>query len=517
LQRIRRDRPDLRDSPFAVTRPVANKGSKVAACCERASAHGIRTGMVLAEALAMWPRLTCVEEDVDADRRVLIELAAWAQRYSPIVGLEDAIAPTCLYLDVTGGTDCFGGEEALVRKARDEFRANGWTVTIALADTIGAAWAHGRDEGRGARDENDCYSFLAPRPSPLAPLPVAALRLSPATVDLLAQLGIERVGQLMALPRDQIAERFGPEVGLRLDQATGRVAEVIVPLHPQLDATASWAFDDPIDRHVIVVKVLDILLQRLQTILEIRRCGVRLVECVFELEDAAAQRFECSLSRPAQTASYLSGLLRTRLEQIRVAAPIRAMCVRAAVLERMPQEQPSLFEREADEGALAQLLDSLASRLGRDVVTRARFVAEPQPELACCFDSALQPGKPSIEDAPLFGHRPLRLFGRPIAIQGRALPWEGEAPAEPGNQARQEPRPPKLSDYSIPGTPQRFQHAGTDHLVVRCQGPERIETGWWRGDDVQRDYFLVETAQGTRWWIFQRLQDGRWFLHGCFD
>jgi protein ImuB len=314
------------------------------------------------------------------------------------------------------------------------------------------------------------------------------LRLSPATVVLLAQLGIERVGQLMALPRDQIAERFGSEVGLRLDQATGQVAEVIVPLHPQPDATASWAFDDPIDRHEIVVKVLDILLERLQTILEKRRCGVRLVECVFELEDAPAQRFECSLSRPAQTASYLSGLLRTRLEQIRVAAPIRAMCVRAAVLERMPQEQPSLFEHEADEGALAQLLDSLASRLGRDVVTRARFVADPQPELACCFDSALERCTPSIEDAPVFAHRPLRIFPRVASIQVVAL-----------------------------GTPQRFQHAGTDHLVVRCQGPERIETGWWRGDDVQRDYFLVETAQGTRWWIFQRLQDGRWFLHGCFD
>ena len=493
LQRIRRDRPDLRNQPFAVTRPVANKGSKVTACCDRAYAHGIRAGMVVAEALAMLPGLACVEEDVDADRRALIELAAWAQRYSPFVGLEDAIAPSCLFLDITGGADCFGGEEALVRKAYDEFNRNGWTVRIALADTIGAAWAHVREEGRGMRDEDDCHSLLAPRPSPLAPLPIAALRLSTATVALLTQLGIERIGQLMTLPRDQIAERFGAEVSLRLDQATGKVAEVIVPLHPQPDAAASWTFDDPVDRHEIVVKVLDILLERLQTVLEKRRRGVRLVECVFELEDAPAQRFECSLSRPAQTASYLSGLVRTRLEQIRVAAPIRAMCVRAAVLERMPEEQPSFFEHEADEGALAQLLDSLASRLGRDVVTRARFVADPQPELACSFDSALSEASLPRErgeeaDESIFAHRPLRILPRAAAIQVVAL-----------------------------GMPQRFQHAGADHLVVRCQGPERIETGWWRGDDVQRDYFLVETAQGTRWWIFQRLQDGHWFLHGCFD
>ena len=166
------------------------------------------------------------------------------------------------------------------------------------------------------------------------------------------------------------------------------------------------------------------------------------------------------------------------------------MCVRAVVLERLPEEQPSLFD--AGEGALAQLLDSLASRLGRGAVTRVRFVADPQPELACCFDSALQrERRESIEDPQLFAHRPLWMFRRPIAIQVVAV---------------------------VPlGTPQRFHLAGVDHDVVRCVGPERIETGWWRGNDIQRDYFMVETTQGTRWWIFQQLDDGRWFLHGCFD
>ena len=67
------------------------------------------------------------------------------------------------------------------------------------------------------------------------------------------------------------------------------------------------------------------------------------------------------------------------------------------------------------------------------------------------------------------------------------------------------------------GMVRQFHCAGVDHTVVRCQGPERIETGWWRGGDVRRDYFMVETTDGTRWWIFHRLDDGRWFLHGCFD
>ena len=156
LQRIWRRRPELRNRPLAITRPVANKGSKVVACCPAAGRHGVRAGMVHAEALAMLPSLICVDEDLDADRQLLTEVAEWAQRFSPIVGLEEAIAPTCLFIDTTGGAACFGGEDALLQKARGDFRADGWTTAIALADTIGAAWAltitlPSPPEGRGEK------------------------------------------------------------------------------------------------------------------------------------------------------------------------------------------------------------------------------------------------------------------------------------------------------------------------------------------------------------------------------
>jgi protein ImuB len=490
LQRIRRQRPDLRAKPLTITRLIAGKGGKVITCCERAQRGGVRPGMMVAEALATLPGLTGIEEDLDADRLMLTELAEWAQRYSPIVGLEDAVAPTCLFIDISGCASCFGGEDALVRKACAEFKQNGWTVLIALADTIGAAWAA-------------CGFALAGRHAsakPQAALPVAALRLSAATLALLAQLGIERIGQLMALPRDEVAQRFGAEVGLRLDQMTGRVAEVIAPLHPAPDAAASWAFDDPVERRDIIVKVLDILLERLQAILKKRLMGTRLVECVFELDGADTLRFECSLSRAAQTASYLRPLLHLKLEQVRVDAPIRAMSVRAVVLDRMADEQPNLFD-VGNDAALAQLLDSLTSRLGKDAVTMPRFVADPQPELACDYAAcslALARNDPSYEG--MGDHRPLRLFPRPTAIEAIFLPF-----------------PLRGRGAGSEGAPQRLRIAGADHAVVLWRGPERIETGWWRGDDVQRDYYLVETADGTRWWIFQRLNDGRWFLHGCFD
>ena len=49
------------------------------------------------------------------------------------------------------------------------------------------------------------------------------------------------------------------------------------------------------------------------------------------------------------------------------------------------------------------------------------------------------------------------------------------------------------------------------------EGPERIESGWWDGRDVRRDYYVARTAGGMRLWVFrERRAEGRWFLHGVF-
>ena len=52
---------------------------------------------------------------------------------------------------------------------------------------------------------------------------------------------------------------------------------------------------------------------------------------------------------------------------------------------------------------------------------------------------------------------------------------------------------------------------------MRVSGPERIESGWWRGGDAKRDYYRLTLATGAALWAFCDLKSGRWFLHGLFD
>jgi hypothetical protein len=79
--------------------------------------------------------------DADADYAGLVQLAQWAQRFSPISGVEEAPRPDCLLLDVSGLGHLFGGEQELAEEVHREFAARGLSVRVALADTIGAAWA----------------------------------------------------------------------------------------------------------------------------------------------------------------------------------------------------------------------------------------------------------------------------------------------------------------------------------------------------------------------------------------
>src|SRR5262245_52011487 len=141
LQRLLFDRPELRDKAVVVASPRARRGPAVSLSSTLAAKAGIRPGMPVAEALAIQSTVHVEEENPRRDRQVLHELAHWAERFSPIVGLEEAETAECLLLDVAGCAAFFRGEDRLLRRAHEEIRRKGWFARVALAGTVGAAWA----------------------------------------------------------------------------------------------------------------------------------------------------------------------------------------------------------------------------------------------------------------------------------------------------------------------------------------------------------------------------------------
>jgi protein ImuB len=442
----------------------------------------------------------------------------WAddlEEFSPLLGWVAGLYEPCLVLEVGRTSHWFGGEAKLLS------RLKGWAADrrlvrrAAIADTLGAAWgaAHfGLPERPGLHAER----IVAPgdTAAALSPLPIEALRPAPETAALLRELGIDRVGRLLALSRTEIARRFEPDLLLRVDQALGTAEEVFAAHRPAPRYEAAEAWEGCVTSAEIILAVWERLLPRLVGPLAEQNCGISRLSAELIGESQSAGRLVVGLLRPALDPRHLRDLLQLRLEAVRLREPV--VGTRLAVLEAAPlaQQQQVLFAELApptESEAWSTLVERLSGRLGPDAVLRVRARDDHQPERAwrgtpwLRRETEKSPGKPPGRRAP------------PAAAR-RAAPLTPIASGVPRPACLlPEPRPIRVFAVAPQGHPHQFHDEAIEHRVVRSWGPERIETGWWRGPSVRRDYFRVETEAGLRAWLFRDLRRQRWYLHGWFD
>ncbi len=293
LGRLQLARPELKRRELILYSP--QRGAlRVAVSSKRR----IPAGVPLAEAMTLLPAAHFEQHDAHADRSALLQLAAWCEQFSPIVGIGDL---DHLCLDVTGLGALFGGEEALIEQVLRACRRRGLSVKLGLADTLGSAWAiahYGKN------------SLVPPGKTieALAALPIAALRLD-AQCEILAELGIETIGQLIALPREALAVRFDPQLLLRLDQAMGLVAEPILSHRTPPGIEANTELEYPTaDRQSLNI-VLQKLLEHIVEQLRVRQQGIIQLRCRLECEAGAPVDwivgvYRATAQRPAFAGTY---------------------------------------------------------------------------------------------------------------------------------------------------------------------------------------------------------------------
>ncbi len=472
-------------------------------------------------------RILCIKlDDSIASVETLQTVAARSKQFTPLVGIDPDVFPQSVLLDITRVLDLFGGEAALIQRIIGELRGEGWQFRTAVAGTCGAAWAlaeYGREGSRGEgekgrKGEKDEQSPLLPfSPSPLLPLsalPLPALRLPEPTIALLHSLGVWRIEQLQALPRRELSSRFGPELLDCLDRVTGRLPEPLPAWDPPPQFEVRWSAEFPTARREAIDAALEHLVRRLAAMLTRANRGAMRLECRLTsvaFRSAKERNFRgakgdnasldvvVGLFRPTAWANHLLQLLQVRLESLRLPGPIEAIRL-SAVTAPLELRQQEMFTEKARVQSyhLSGLIDRLSNRLGHTRVARVRLIPEAQPELACHYAPLVSVGwrraqRRPTKDTRMVGHRcarphptrPLRLLTEPLRLPG---------------------------DINAP-----FSFAVRLHRIVRRIGPERIETGWWRGETIARDYYRAETSTGCWYWIFRCLPGGPWFLHGMFD
>jgi protein ImuB len=475
---------DLKNVPFVLRAPSHGR-MIIAAVNAMAESKGIDPGMVLADARALLPDLHVQDHKPALADKLLKRLAEWCIRFTPIAAADP---PDGIFLDVTGCSHLWGGDEPYLAEIVRKLTTRGYDVRAAIADTPGVAWGVARF---GMEPLVITGGKLI---EALSPLPPQALRLEEETVVRLHKLGLHQVGKFLSLPRSALRRRFGQHLMVRLDMALGRIAEPIVPVVPVEPHHERLPCMEPIVTATGIAIALRQLLETLCLRLRHEQKGLRTAAFKCYRVDGKVEKVEVGTSRPTHHVDHLFKLFEIKLSTIEPALGIELFVLEAIVVEEHYAHQEKMWEGSGglEDARLAELMDRLAVRIGMKAIHR--YVADAH-------------------------HWPERSFRRVISLE--------EQPMTPWRTDNLRPlyllRIPERIDVTAPipdYPPMLFRYKGVVHKIARADGPERIEQEWWLQQGQHRDYYCVEDEEGNRYWLF-RLgsydeENDKWYLHGVF-
>ena len=475
------ERAGISPGPLVIAEGPAQR--PLVACLNAAAeAAGVREGQAIAAARVLANDLRVVPRDAAAESEALQRLAAWAGQFTPMVAIE----PTGLVLEVEGSLRLFRGAARLVSAIRRGIRELGFQATVGVAPTPLAARLFARAEAQG-RAVRACVA-LADLRERAGDLPLFLLDWPAKTLARLTDLGVLRWRDVLGLPAEGVARRFGPEIALAIARLMGTVADPREPYTPPPRFHARLELPAEADGVESLLFPLRRLLVEFEGALRGRGAGVQSLAIVLEHNRRQRTRVPLDFASPEREAEFILAIARERLGRLQLRAATRALIIHAdALLPYVPRTKPWLpgAQEQALEGE--RLVERLAARLGHDRVFGIAVGNDHRPERNWIPAFAGKPGTGSAfrhaksGACPRFSLRPAWLLHRPQKL------------------ITQEGRP------MLQGV-----------LELRA-GPERIEAGWWDGDEVQRDYFVATNARGEACWIYREHRDpAAWYLHGLF-
>lgn len=504
--RIRRERRQKKDAPADLPLVIVDKAKsamRIFAVDQSAAALRLAPGMTLADARAQVPELDAVQADGLADKRLLDQLAAACDRFTPLASIS---APDGVVLDITGCSHLFGSETKLLQAVSMRLSAFHVTLKVSIADTPEAALAFVRHSRQQIIPPGKTRDYAGK-------LLVKALHAAPEVTVALNRAGLKTIGDLLARPTAMLSARFGEDLTRQMQRVAGMEDIRLTPLRPLPQCMVEQVFAEPLLHQDAIDMQLRSLIAAATQQLEMRGSGGRRFEARFFRVDGRVALIAVDTSFATRDATLLMRLFAEKFDSL--ADPLDpgfgfdAMRLAVPVIEAVEPQQVTTdlagTPTDAYAERLHELVDTLAIRFGPETVQR--FVAEDRhiPERASRHVPASQRAQAAawpelIADEPAL--RPLQLFHPPQPIETLA-----EVPD---------------------GPPIRFRWRRVLHQVTKAEGPERFAPEWWRGSGEDgitpqpRDYYRIEDNNGLRFWVFREGFYGdaprppQWFMHGLF-
>lgn len=449
----------------------------------QAARLGIRPGMSMAAAHALG-EIATLPRDACAEQRALDQLCAWAYQFTPLLS---PVAPDGLVLEVRGSLELFGGTAGLLREIRRGLRELGFRGYFAAAPTPLAATLLAR--GQRQRVVDACAEL----PGAVSELPIDVLRLPARQLQDFYCIGVRTLGDCLRLPRESLGRRFQPALLEDLDRMLGQRPD------PRPYFAPSKVFASRLDLlwEIHTVQALGAamgrLLHELAGCLRAHVAVARQLRWVLHHADATCTHHSIALAAPSREQAHLALLTRERCNRLQLHSPVRGIELQVEdILQDTAPVAGDLFREKLQPRleSWPQFVDRLRARLGEHALKRIMPVADHRPERACRWADPWAP---------------------PGAAERSLQRAQGTAVRRPAT------RPLWLTREPLPLRERNGQPDLGGALRLSAER-ERIESGWWDGEDVARDYFVATDPRGARLWVFKELTgEQRWYLHGIFE
>ncbi len=447
---------------------------------------GLHVGQPLANARAIVPELEVVPANHQADAALLIQLADWCDRFTPVVALDP---PDGLIMDIAGTHHLFGDDKSILEKILLTLRSKNFAVQGAVANTALSARAL-------ARYRDGCIVKEKGEAEAVSPLPIEALQLDSVTTHAFRRAGLKTIGQAANRKRSEIVSRFGAATLNRIDEALGQGGRPITPKRPSPDYWKAQSFAEPVSTLDVIRAALLSITTNLCVLMEQEGIGALCLEASFYRADGIIRHIAVETGGPSCTPIVIDRLFHERLASL--SDPLDpgfgfdVIRLAATRVERMDHTGISLDMKAHAQVEIDVLADRLVARFGQQCVVRFSPQATHVPEYAWLVASVQVSHKPQTSwqavrvrhEAP---RRPLRLFIRPEPVE-------------------------------VTQDPQRLLWRKVSRIITQWEGPERIAMEWWQEKIPQttRDYYRAEDTAGRRYWIYRNTNSTQWFLHGVF-
>ena len=456
--------------PVAIASSAKSQATLIS-CDRRASLRGIRPGMSVTAAWALASDLRVVVRDSNAEQAALKRIAAWALQFTPVVSVSP---PADILLELEGSLRLFGGPGRLHWRIRGGLADLGYAARWACAPTPLAAqlFAHAGLALRIQHHDALLHEFTR--------LPVEALlEHSPETVARLGSFGVRSIGECMALPRAETARRVGQKLLDDIDRALGRLPDPRSQFSAPPRFDSSIALPAPVEHADALLFGARRLLGELCGWLAAIGKGASRLRWMLAHEHGADTEIDMHLVAASRDSEHLVSMMRERLSRLELTRPATGLALQVMDLEALASHNLSFIPEKAQiEQNATRFIERLQARLGEHALTGLATRADYRPERAW---QRCRPGEDVLQKVPCeYSSRPLWMLVAPQPLR------------------------------HIDGMP---QHDGPLSLLA---GPERIQSGWWDGNDVTRDYYVARNPAQSLFWIYRELTGPYWYLHGIF-